>query len=141
MPMLREFTDAHVLGSSLSIHWEAPADGLATQINDAVNALEALLQDAEHAPEASETVECNLHLWHDDLRRVHLLSNELATKEFQLTCAQDPAVRAAFADRDMREQALWISGWLKPVVTRAYRAPQNTPPHRVRWSYPVFQAL
>ena len=108
MPTLREFTDAHVLGSSLSIDWEAPADGLATQINDAVNALEALLQDAEHAPEASETVECNLHLWHDDLRRVHLLSNELATKEFQLTCAQDPAVRAAFADRDMREQALWI---------------------------------
>ena len=104
MPTLREFTDAHVLGSSLSIDWEAPADALATQINEAVNALEASLQDAAHG----ETINCNLHLWHDDLRRVHPLSNELATKEFQLTCAQDPAVREAFADRDMREQALWI---------------------------------
>ena len=60
MPTLREFTDAHVLGSSLSIDWETPADALATQINEAVNALEASLQDAAHG----ETINCNLHLWH-----------------------------------------------------------------------------
>ncbi len=108
MPTLREFTDAHVLGSSLSIDWDAPADAFATQINDAVNALEASLHDAENAPEALETMERNLHLWHDDLRRAHLLSNELASKEFQITCAKDLAVITAFADRDVREKALWI---------------------------------
>lgn len=108
MPTLREFTDAHILGSSLSIDWDAPADTLPTLVSEAVNMLEASLHDTENVPDALESIERNLHLWHDDLRRAHLLSNEFATKEFQIICAKDHAVLAAFADRDMREKTLWI---------------------------------
>ncbi len=50
----------------------------------------------------------DLNLWHDDLRRVHLLTNDLAVNEFHLGCANDTEALTAFDGRDKREKALWV---------------------------------
>ena len=78
MPMLRAFTDAHPLGPHLSIDWEVPADTLASKVNAAVEALHTSLENGRLSADEVSTIEHALRLWHDDLRRVHLLSNELA---------------------------------------------------------------
>ncbi len=108
MPTLREFTDAHHLGRRLTIDWDSPAETLPTKINEAIEALQASLPHAGLSEDELSAINHDLHLWHDDLRRVHLLSNELAIKEFHLACAKDQEALDAFADRDSREQALWI---------------------------------
>ena len=108
MPTLREFTDAHPLGQSLAIDWSLAQELLPTVVNDAVALLEATMQGAEMTQAERESVEYKLHLWHDDLRRAHLMSNDLSIQEFQTSCAGDREVQEAFASRDAREQSLWM---------------------------------
>jgi hypothetical protein len=108
MPTLQEFTDAHSLVTSLSISWAEPQEVLPTAVCDAVDALESLLSSSDMQPPERDALEQNLHLWHDDLRRAHLMSNALSIKRFQLTCASDPEVLEAFAIRDAKEQSLWM---------------------------------
>ena len=108
MPTLREFTDAHPLGQSLAIDWSLAQELLPTVVNDAVALLDATMQGAEMTQAERESVEYKLHLWHDDLRRAHLMSNDLSIQEFQTSCAGDREVQEAFASRDAREQSLWM---------------------------------
>lgn len=105
MPTLREFTDAHPIAEYLDMDWGGPADLVPIRLNAAIEALQHR-EDLSEA-EASE-VSHALHLWHDDLRRVHLLSNDLASNEFQVACTQDREAQDAFASRDPRERALWV---------------------------------
>lgn len=108
MPTLREFTDAHPLGQHLNIDWDEAQERLPELINEAVALLDASLQVAEMAQPERESIEYKLHLWQDDLRRAHLMSNDLSIREFQLSCADDREVQAAFVNRDSREQSLWM---------------------------------
>jgi hypothetical protein len=108
MPTLRDFTDAHPVAARLNIDWDGPADGLPAAVNAAIEALQAAV-DADGLTEAEATaIGQDLQLWHDDLRRVHLLSNDLASNEFHMACADDPEALEAFASRDAREKALWV---------------------------------
>lgn len=108
MPTLREFTDAHPLGLRLLIDWEGPTETLPAKINDAIEALQASLPEAELPESEITAISHDLHLWHDDLRRVHLLANDLASNEFHIACWGDQDALDAFACRDTREQALWV---------------------------------
>lgn len=47
-------------------------------------------------------------LWYDDLRRVHLLANDLAVRAFQSACQADQQALDAIADLDSSERSLWI---------------------------------
>ena len=107
-PLLREFMEGHPLGSRLTIDWECPEEALSGQINQVVEALDASLQDSDLSMDDIAAIRHALHLWHDDLRRVHLLSNDLAVKEFQSACAKDSVALGAITDNDPRSQALWI---------------------------------
>jgi hypothetical protein len=108
MPTLREFTDAHTLGQSLAIDWSLAQELLPALVIEAVARLEAFMQVAETAQAERETLNYKLHLWHDDLRRAHLMSNDLSTQEFQTACSRDSEAQDAFASRDAREQSLWM---------------------------------
>ena len=108
MPTLREFTQAHPLASSLVIDWSEATDLLPTLVNEAVAGVDIVLRDSPLTALERETTERNLYLWHDDLRRAHLMSNELSIQEFRLSCADDVQVHEAFAGRDAREQSLWM---------------------------------
>ncbi len=105
---LREFTDAHPISPRLNIDWDSDPDTLPTKINAAIENLQASLSQGDLSVEEVSAIGNDLHLWHDDLRRVHLLSNELASNEFHVACAADPEALEAFANRDPREQALWV---------------------------------
>lgn len=108
MPTLREFTDAHPIASRLTIDWDSEPDTLPAKVNAAIDALHvSLAADGLSADEASAISE-DLRLWHDDLRRVHLLTNDLASNEFHVACTDDPEALEAFASRDAREKALWV---------------------------------
>lgn len=108
MPTLREFTDGHILGTRLVVDWTQPPETLPTAVSDVVDAIDASLHDPTIDPTQRKAIEQELWLWHDDLRRAHMMSNELAIQEFRSACADDPIVEAAFASRDEREIALWM---------------------------------
>lgn len=108
MPTLREFTDGHILGARLLVDWTQPPETLPAAVADAVEALDASLRDPVIDPTERKAIEHDLWLWHDDLRRAHMMSNNLATQEFRSACADDQAVQDAFASRDEREIALWM---------------------------------
>lgn len=108
MPTLREFTEAHVLYARLNIDWEQPPETLPTQLADAVDALDASLPNSDLPATEREAIGHDIHIWYDDLRRAHMMSNGLAIKEFQVACNGDIGVEAAFASRDEREKALWM---------------------------------
>lgn len=105
---LREFTDAHPISQRLNIDWDSDPDTLPTKINAAIENLQASLSHGDLSAEEVSAIGNDLHLWYDDLRRIHLLSNELASNEFHVACSADPEALAAFADRDPGEQALWV---------------------------------
>ncbi|BBE50870.1 hypothetical protein OYT1_ch1313 [Ferriphaselus amnicola] len=108
MPTLREFTEAHVLGARLNIDWDQAPETLPTILSDAVEVLDASLPNADLPATEREAIGHDIHLWYDDLRRAHMMSNGLAIKEFQIACASDAEVETAFASRDEREKALWM---------------------------------
>lgn len=105
---LREFTDAHPISPRLNIDWDSDPDTLPTKINAAIENLQTSLSQGDLSAEEVSAIGNDLHLWHDDLRRVHLLSNEVASNEFHVACAADPEALEAFSNRDPREQALWV---------------------------------
>jgi hypothetical protein len=107
-PTLHAFTHAHPIGSRLSIDWDSPEDSLSAKVNAAIEVLQSSLNQEDLSEEDASSLGHDLHLWHDDLRRVHLLGNELASNEFHVACAQDPEALEAFASRDAREQAMWV---------------------------------
>jgi hypothetical protein len=108
MPTLREFTDAHPLGQSLAIDWSLAQELLPALVIEAVARLEAAIQSAEMAQTERESIGYKLHLWHDDLRRAYLMSNDLSIQEFQTASFSDSEAQDAFASRDAREQSLWM---------------------------------
>lgn len=108
MPTLREFTEAHVLNSRLNIDWEQPPETLPTQLADAVEALDASLPNSDLPAAEREAIGHDIHIWYDDLRRAHMMSNGLAIKEFQMACNGDVEMEAAFDSRDEREKSLWM---------------------------------
>ena len=108
MPTLREFTDAHPIAPRLTIDWDSDPDTLPVKLNAAIEAMQAALTEDGLSAEEASAIADDLHLWHDDLRRVHLLTNELASNEFHVACAVDPEALEAFASRDAREKALWV---------------------------------
>jgi hypothetical protein len=108
MPTLLEFTESHVLNASLNIDWEQPAETLPTVLADAIDALHASLAPIQLPVAERKAIEHNIHLWHDDLRRVHMMSNALAIKEFQLACLGDAIAEEALNTRDDREKSLWM---------------------------------
>lgn len=105
---LREFTLAHPIGSRLAIDWESPADTLPTKVNAAIEALKNSLSERGLAEEEAAAIGRDVELWEDDLRRVHLLANEMASHEFHVACAADAVALKAFETRDSREQAMWV---------------------------------
>ena len=105
---LREFTVAHPVGKHLDIDWESDPEALPAKVNAAIENLQASVSEGDLSLEEVSAIGNDLHLWHDDLRRVHLLSNELASNEFHVACAADPKALEAFSNRDPREQALWV---------------------------------
>lgn len=107
MPTLREFVEEHVLGKYLIIDWQQDEAGLPAAVNDAVEALGERLEH-EANEQLREDITEALGYWYDDLRRCHLLANELAEQEFRTRCWSDDEARAAFTDRDGREKAMWM---------------------------------
>lgn len=107
-PTLREFTQAHPIATHLPAGWDGDEDNLPATVNAAVDTLQATWEAGGLPDEAAGALSQALHLWHDDLRRVHLLSNDLAANEFHVACAEDPQALEAFASRDVREMALWV---------------------------------
>lgn len=108
MPTLRQFTDAHPLGPELAIDWEQPADTLPRLLNEAVILKQDALSDADLSSKDREILEHKLHLWQDDLRRAHMMSNDLAVNGFLAACQPDQNFIVEFADRDTREKSLWV---------------------------------
>ncbi len=108
MPTLREFTNAHSISKHLKIDWNEAAQTLPIKLHAAVEAVQASLSDGTRDADEITAVQQNLDLWQDDLRRVHLLSNDLASNDFHNSSASDPEVLEAFATRAVQEQALWV---------------------------------
>ena len=108
MPTLREFTDAHVLAAHLTLDWTQEEATLPAMLSQAVEALADGLPTREITPEQRKEIVDALGYWYDDLRRCHLMANPLAVQEFEIKCADDDEVQAAFADRDEREKAMWM---------------------------------
>lgn len=108
MPTLREFTEAHVLNTSLNIDWEQASETLPSILADAVDVLDTSLQNSELQAIEHDAIKHNIHLWYDDLRRAHMMSNDLAINEFRVNCKEDAAIETAFASRDDREKSMWM---------------------------------
>ena len=108
MPTLREFTQAHPISAHLSIDWTLAEESLPKLVCDAVSALDASLAGSTCTVGERERLQQNLQLWQDDLRRAHLMSNELSIQEFQDACRDDHEVVEALVGRDAREQSLWM---------------------------------
>ncbi len=106
MPTLQQFTQHHVLGKHLCIDWSASLDALPGLLCDAVESLEQTARSKD--TEERQRLEQDLMLWFDDLRRAHMMCNELGMSEFRDACAQDPEALEAFAQRDEQEIALWM---------------------------------
>jgi hypothetical protein len=108
MPTLREFTQAHPLGQCLAIDWSLVHELLHSEVIEAVARLEASLHESNMTQDERESIDYKLHLWHDDLRRAYLMSNDLSIQEFQTTFYKDGEARDAFASRAAYEQSLWM---------------------------------
>ena len=108
LPTLRQFTDAHPLGPELAIDWGQPEDYLPRLLTEALSVKQESLSDAELSWQDREDLEHKLHLWQDDLRRAHMMSNELAINEFLAASLPEQNFVSEFADRDTREKALWV---------------------------------
>ena len=89
MPTLREFTDAHPIAPRLTIDWDSPPETLPAMVNAAIETLHASMGADGMSDEDVSALGQDLHLWHDDLRRVHLLSNDLASNTPQLNLPND----------------------------------------------------
>jgi len=108
MPTLQEFTEGHILGRRLAVDWTQLPELLPTAVADLVDDIETSLQDQAIDPAERKAIEQDLWLWHDDLRRAHMMANGLSIQEFRSACGDDPVVELAFASRDEREIALWM---------------------------------
>lgn len=108
MPTLREFVEANVLAPRLRIDWTEAEEILPGGVCDSIDALGASANATGLTPEARKALLQDLHHWFEDLRRAHLMSNELAIKEFLSVCSGDFEVIEAFSTRDVREKSLWM---------------------------------
>jgi hypothetical protein len=108
MPTLQEFTEGHILGTRLAVDWTQLPELLPAAVADLVDDIETLLQDPAIDPAERKAIEQDLWLWHDDLRRAHMMANGLSIQEFRSACGEDPEIEPAFASRDEKEIALWM---------------------------------
>lgn len=107
-PALREFTLAHPIAAHLPSDWDSDAALLAGRLNTAIDELQTTWESGSLDEVTASALSQALHLWHDDLKRIHLLSNDLAANEFHVACADDPQALEVFAGCDVREMALWV---------------------------------
>ena len=107
-PALHGFTQAHPIFPRLTIDWECSENSLADNVHAAIEVLQTSLLTTDLTEKEKSAIADDLNLWHDDLRRVHLLTNDLAVNEFHLGCANDTEALTAFDGRDKREKALWV---------------------------------
>jgi hypothetical protein len=107
-PALHGFTQAHPIFPRLTIDWECSENSLADNVHAAIEVLQTSLLTTDLPEKEKSAIADDLNLWHDDLRRVHLLTNDLAVNEFHLSCANDTEALTAFNGRDTREKALWV---------------------------------
>ena len=105
---LREYAAVHVLFPRITIDPSTPDDAFITRLTDTIEALDQSLKVSELPPEELKATRTDLNLWHDDLRRAHLMSSGLAIKEFRTLCPGDEALEKIFALRDDKEKALWM---------------------------------
>jgi hypothetical protein len=108
MPILREFTQQHPLAQHLSIDWNEEVEKLPATVIKAVSGFEDSLLDTQLVREDKEKAELDLHHWHDDLRRAHLMSNDLSVQEFRSACNGDRAFDETAANYDPKELSLWM---------------------------------
>ena len=107
-PVLREFMSARPIAARLSVDWTAPEQQVPDLVCNAVQALEDSPVAAALDAGQRDAVQRDLFDWHEDLRRVHLMSNDLAIAEFLIACGNDQVVIDAFADREVHEKAMWM---------------------------------
>ena len=108
MPILREFTQQHPLAQHFNIDWNEETEKLPATVIKAVSGFEDSLLDTQLSREDKEQVELALHNWHDDLRRAHLMSNDLSVQEFRSACHGDRAFDETAANYDPKELSLWM---------------------------------
>jgi hypothetical protein len=104
---LREYTEAHVVYPRITVDWSVEPETFASAIHDAVEALDAAMGEVAD-PLERKAIEADLYLWHDDLRRAHLLSNRLAIQELRSAIESDNEAIAALEGRSETEIPLWI---------------------------------
>ncbi|NDE94200.1 MAG: hypothetical protein EB036_12585, partial [Betaproteobacteria bacterium] len=99
---LHAFTQAHPIAEHLRFDWQLPAEVIPERLNASV--ADILNQASTGAgAKANQSVCHAVHLWHDDLRRVHLLSNDLAAFEFRVGLADDAQLPETLAQWDVRD--------------------------------------
>lgn len=118
VPILSEFTAAHVLNRRLATDWTLPPESVAAMVCGAVNTVDASLLDPAMDPAERKAIEQDLWHWHDDLRRANLMSNGLAILEFRNACAKDEEAMAIFTC-DVREIAMWMLAFRDKVFRDA----------------------
>ena len=107
-PALHGFTQAHPICPRLTIDWESSENSLADNVNTAIEVLQTSLHTSDFSEKEKSAIADDLNLWNDDLRRVHLLTNDLAANEFHIGCANDAEALTAFYGRVARVKALWV---------------------------------
>ena len=129
MPTLREFTEAQKLNSWLNMDWEQKRKPLHDTLIDAVQALEDRLQNKEFPGKERIAIQNALLFWQEDLRRGHMMSNELAIQELRTLCTDEEA-KKVFSSRSEREISLWMLVFrsrlfLNAELHLAFRAKSN----------------
>ena len=107
VPRLQAFTQAHPIAEHLRFDWQQSPEAIPGRLNAAVAELLATAKGQSSEDEAASVCHA-VFLWQDDLRRVHLLSNEAAGFEFRVGLSDDPQALATIGQWDTRDQALWV---------------------------------
>lgn len=106
--ILSAFAQAHNLGPLLKLDWTSTSVELHQALAVAIVALQAQLDNPELSVAQKEKIECDLYLWHEDLRRAYDVGHEQGAREMALTLANDPVALAALVGLDPKDQALWM---------------------------------
>ena len=107
VPRLQAFTQAHPIAEHLRFDWQQSPEAIPGRLNAAVAELLATAKGQSSEDEAASVCHA-VFLLQDDLRRVHLLSNEAAGFEFRVGLSDDPQALATIGQCDARDQALWV---------------------------------
>jgi len=129
MPTLREFTEAQKLSSWLKMDWEEKRKPLHVTLVDTIQSLDDRLQKEKLPSKERNALQDALMLWQEELRRGHMMSNELAIQEFRTLCTDEES-KKILSSRSEREIALWMllfrpTPFLNTELHLAFRAKSN----------------